>query len=300
MDLTDIQVRAPSPQVHEVSHYAYPSMTIPQNAIPVTIKGHRYVVEVDEFSTDKEGGPFPAQNGKLVGAARVIDIANEKKPHVVGEIRLQVHQPENRGKLGNDYGAKSYVQGYAGHYCNVPQRKDPGIVACSFILSGLRVFDIRDPEHPKEIAYFVAPPRLSPVLNEPSNFAMSSPDFVPARREIWYSDGNSGFYVVRARKGVWPFADEGGACLRSRSKLFRLHSDEGERVVRVVAYVNGKRKLTRTGHDIRTMRLRHLPRTGKMTIRIVSTHSQGEKLVSTRTWRGCKKGKLHLQRIPQD
>jgi hypothetical protein len=298
LDLTDIQARAPSPQVHEVSRYAYPALTIPQNAIPVTIKGHKYAVEVDEFSTQNEGGPFPTQNGKFVGAARIIDIENEKKPHVVSDMRLEVHQPENRAKIGGDYGATSFVQGYAGHYCNVPQRKDPGIVACSFILSGLRVFDIRDPEHPKEIAYFEAPPRPSPGLMEPTNYAMSSPSFAPERGEIWYSDGNSGFYALRVRKGVWPFkSGGGGTCLRRRSFNFRLHRFAGERVVKVVAYVNGSRKLTRTGHDIRSVRLRHLPRTGKMTVRIVSSHSTGDRLVSKRTWTGCKKGKLHLRHI---
>jgi hypothetical protein len=34
---------------------------------------------------------------------------------------------------------------------------------------------------------------------------MSSPSFVPERGEIWYSDGNSGFYAVHLTNGVWPF-----------------------------------------------------------------------------------------------
>jgi len=111
------------------------------------------------------------------------------------------------------------VQGYAGHYCNMPTRVDPGIVACSMILSGLRVFDIRDPYHPREIAYFNAPvtPRIVPpvgIVPAPSNWAMSSPSFVPERGEIWYSDGLSGFCVVRVTNGVWPFGSTRGlACL---------------------------------------------------------------------------------------
>src|SRR3712207_4896708 len=125
------------------------------------------------------------RSGPIVGAARLIDISDETKPRQVSEMRLEVHQPENRPQLEGDPGATSFVQGYAGHYCNVPRRKDPEIVACSFILSGLRVFDIRDPEKPKEIAYFLAPPRPSPVINERSNYAMSSPEFVPERDEIW-------------------------------------------------------------------------------------------------------------------
>ena len=106
--------------------------------------------------------------------------------------------PQNRAAIAGDPGADSSLQGYGAHYCNVPQRDDPGIMACSFILSGLRVFDIRDPYHPKEIAYFNQPV-------DSGSYAMSSPAFVPQRGEIWYSDGNSGFYAVRVTNGVWPF-----------------------------------------------------------------------------------------------
>jgi hypothetical protein len=34
---------------------------------------------------------------------------------------------------------------------------------------------------------------------------MSQPDFVPERGEIWYSDGTSGFYVLKVSPDVWPF-----------------------------------------------------------------------------------------------
>ena len=97
------------------------------------------------------------------------------------------------------------MQGYAAHYCNIPTETDPKVVACSFIASGLRVFNISDLLHPKEIAYYVAPtvPRFQNGFMA-SDFAMSKPAFVPQRREIWYSDGATGFYVVRVNKDVWP------------------------------------------------------------------------------------------------
>jgi hypothetical protein len=110
----------------------------------------------------------------------------------------------------------------------VPTRVDPEIVACTMILSGLRIFDIRDPEHPREIAYFNAPvrPRIIPpagIVPSPSNWAMSSPSFVPARNEIWYSDGLSGFFAVRLTDGVSVSGGDGPAagrrCLARRSPI---------------------------------------------------------------------------------
>jgi hypothetical protein len=132
----------------------------------------------------------------------------------VSNLRLEVNQPENRAEVADDPGARSPAQGYASHYCGVPQEIDPGIVACSFIASGLRVFDIRNPYHPREIAYFVAPPGTaggSGLEVDKSNYAMSRPSFVPERGEIWYSDGNSGFYAVRVAHGLWPFKAGVGA-----------------------------------------------------------------------------------------
>ena len=91
------------------------------------------------------------------------------------------------------------------------RRVDPEIVACSFIASGLRVFDISDPTHPKEIAYFVAPTKGNTETGyTASDYAMSKPAFAPERREIWYTDGGSGFYVLRLDASLWPPSDPTG------------------------------------------------------------------------------------------
>jgi hypothetical protein len=299
IDTSEIQERKPDPQVREVGRLTWSNMTIPQIPIPVTINGRPYVVEVDEYSTD-ENGRFTG-HGDRVGAARIIDVSDERRPFVVSNIRLEVHQKENRPAIARDYGAPNSVQGYAAHYCNVPKTVDPGIVACSMILSGLRVFDIRDPKHPREIAYHVAPPSHvsetgSPVIDERANWAMSQPAFAPERGEIWYSDGTSGFYALKVDEGVWPF--KGGDCLRPSTLRFKLHRAKWSRVVRVAAFANGKRRLRKTGRNIRRIALRGLKRTGRLTIRIVATHNTGSKVVSRRTWHGCTKGKPRVRRIP--
>ena len=227
LDVSEIQNRTPNPSVREISRLTWESMSIPQNAIPITVDDHPYLVEIDEY-----GGT----SGE-VGAGRIIDIADEAKPRVVSNLRLGVHQPEQLAEAADDPGAQIPVQGYGGHYCNVPDRTDPTIVACSMIISGLRVFDIRDPENPKEIAYFNAPiPKRDTPGFEASNWAMSSPSFVPERNEIWYSDGYSGFYSVRLTNDAWPAnsAAPTAAATRSsaRAARTRIRGTAGDDCIR--------------------------------------------------------------------
>ena len=194
LDVSEIQARKANPQVREISRLTWPRMSIPQNAIPFTRKGRPYLLEIDEFARAGD-----------IGAARIIDIADETQPEVVSDLRLEVHNPENLDTVAGDPGNQFIGQGYAGHYCNLPTRVDPDIVACSMIVSGLRVFDIRNPARPREIAYYNAPmlPRLTPYLVA-SGYAMASPSFVPERKEIWYSDVYSGFYAIRLTNDAWP------------------------------------------------------------------------------------------------
>jgi hypothetical protein len=202
MDTSQIQAREPNPQVREISRLTWDSASIPQNAIPFTENGHPYVLEFDEYTA---GTLNPLASRDTVGAARIIDISDETHPFVVSNLRLQVDQPVDHSAAGNDPGTLSPAQGYAAHYCNIPTRVNPKIVACSFIASGLRVFNISNLVHPTEIGYFVAPttPNTETGYSE-SDYAMSQPTFDVASHDIWYTDGGSGFYVVHMTNGVWP------------------------------------------------------------------------------------------------
>jgi hypothetical protein len=195
LDVSQIQARVKSPQVKVVSTLTWPTMSTPQIATPVTINQHPFVIEIDEFGS-----------GNKIGAARIIDIADETKPKVVSNIKLEVNMPAYQAEQAADPGATTPFRGYTGHYCEVPTRHEPGVLACSFILSGLRLFDIRDPYRPREIAYFNPPPRSTSPADPKTDYAMSKPAFVPERGEIWYTDGNSGFYALRVTNEAWPFA----------------------------------------------------------------------------------------------
>jgi hypothetical protein len=201
LDTSQIQARKTSPKAREVSRLTWKSASIPQNAIPFTDHGRPYVLEFDEYTQGTTG----LGDRNAVGAARIIDISDETAPRVVANLRLQVNQPADHQAASGDPGAGSPVQGYAAHYCSLSSPVDPKVVACSFIASGLRVFDVSDLLHPKEIAYYVAPTRPR-AENEfmASDFAMSKPAIVPERHEVWYTDGATGFYVVRIADAAWP------------------------------------------------------------------------------------------------
>ncbi|MCU1599978.1 MAG: hypothetical protein JWO22_687 [Frankiales bacterium] len=182
LDVTQVQNRTPFPTVPVVARLTWPEVSIPQNATPFTEAGHHYLMEVDEFGE------------RVTGAARIIDIEDETHPFVVSNLRLEVNQPEVYDELQNDPGNGGTGRGYQAHYCTLPSRVDPSVIACSFIMSGLRVFDIRDVAHPQELAY-VNEPTISGDLNTGA-FAMSAPAYDPASEDVWYSDGNKGLYAV--------------------------------------------------------------------------------------------------------
>jgi hypothetical protein len=200
LDVSQIQRRVPNPQVPVVSHLSWPDVSIPQTNLPVTIGGHPYLVEVDEFTRQTSDSP-----SMPVGGARIIDIADEQHPQVASNIKLEVNTAAARATDQKNDSLQASRIGYTAHYCAVPTRVDPGVVACSFVDSGVRLFDIRDPRHPKEIAYANFP------VTSPAPFgtlAFDAPAFVPERGELWFTEGYGGFYVMKIANGVWPFGQQ--------------------------------------------------------------------------------------------
>ena len=195
LDVSQVQDRRPDPDVEVIADLTWKTVSIPQSAEPFTRRGRHYLLETDEYAD--------YQGDQEIGAARIIDIEDPKRPRVVSDLRLAVHEAGfGSGEQALDPGALIPVQGYASHYCSVPYVKNPKIVACSMILSGLRVFDISDLRRPREIAYFNRPVLPGSGTVQPTAvgaFAMARPAWDVKRRHVWYSDGNSGFYVVALR-----------------------------------------------------------------------------------------------------
>jgi hypothetical protein len=206
LDVSQIQDRVPHPKVPTLSSITWDNVSIPQVAEPFTRDGHRYLLEVDEFVDLFSARGLSNLQESPVGAARIINVDDPRHPRIVSNIRLAVHQPAAHASKEqlSDPGAWFPAQGYAAHYCGMPTRKNPKIAGCSMILSGLRLFDIRDVKHPREVAYFNKPVTKVEKLTVFGDgaYAMSQPAWDPAHNSVWYTDTNSGFYVVRLTNGV--------------------------------------------------------------------------------------------------
>src|SRR3954447_7397019 len=85
LDVSDIQARRPDPHVREVSRLTWSPVAIPQNTAPMRIGGHPYLLEFDEFAWRFTQAP---QDLSAVGAGRIVDMADERRPRVVSTLRL--------------------------------------------------------------------------------------------------------------------------------------------------------------------------------------------------------------------
>ena len=205
LDVSDIQARSPAPVVSVVGSVRWTDGSAAQHTIPVTINGTPYIIFVDE------GG---------YGAARIIDISDETNPRVVSKLKLEIQMPEHRERATAEAaGSGSFA--YNAHYCGVDRRDEPTVLGCSYFQSGVRIFDIRDPLAPREIAYFnpggaenvpAGSQRTAPAT---SGYPSSQVRFIPERSEVWFTDQTKGFYTARfsddpaTGRPIWPFSDEG-------------------------------------------------------------------------------------------
>ncbi|GAA0624103.1 hypothetical protein GCM10009547_29050 [Sporichthya brevicatena] len=145
LDVSDIQSRKPAPMMREVGRVTWGGeVSLGQHAIPVTWGGKPYLIAADEFSGED---------------VHIVDIGDETRPTVVRQIQLEISRPENADLAAQD-AASNGPFGYDVHYCDVDRRTNPTALACGFFNSGVRVFDIRNPLKPREIAYFNPPAQV--------------------------------------------------------------------------------------------------------------------------------------------
>jgi hypothetical protein len=218
LDVSDYQYRRPDPKIRIVSKLFWNDSSGAEQMLPFSASGRRYILSTDEFGGFGSAGGLASacdRSALPFGVPQIIDITDEKNPHIVAKVMLEVDAPENcRTFLANppDLGSAipgPYPDGYSAERCNLDRDDSPTLLACSFEQAGLRVFDIRDLHHPKEIAYW-KPAALrkaflpgsftwNPQADRTADRTAGTPRFVKVGNEInlWtVSDGN-GFQVLR-------------------------------------------------------------------------------------------------------
>jgi hypothetical protein len=197
-DISDIQSRKSNPEVRLVSALQWEDGQIGQHTLNFHRDGKAYAIEVSEAGH---------------GGARIIDVTDEKQPVVVSKVKTEILMPENLGLAhseifrGTTERGGDLQFGYNFHYCNLDKAENPSLLACSAFEQGLRVFDIRDVSRPKEIAYYNnggdgtrQPGGWGAVY---SAYSAAMPQFDPVNQQIWYTDHDQGFYVVKPTNGTW-------------------------------------------------------------------------------------------------
>jgi len=106
---------------------------------------------------------------------------------------------------------------YGSHICSVDNRENATALACGYFESGIRVFDIRDPAHPKEIAYYNPAPVIPESTNPNNPLGPSEPRKVDAcaapmgfdfdRKLLTTACQRSGVLVLKFEGGTWPFPE---------------------------------------------------------------------------------------------
>jgi len=123
---------------------------------------------------------------------RIINIADETRPYIEGEFKLQMNHKENcpqpEGMEIATKGIVGRVGTAASHFNDVDSATDTRLGLFEFTWAGLRIADLRDPKNPIEVAYF-----------KPGDACMSHVQYLPKTGQIWFACGESGFYVLEIK-----------------------------------------------------------------------------------------------------
>jgi hypothetical protein len=334
-DTSQVQARVPKPQMKDVGELPTPGNGGQQSTIPVTYNGHPYVIDWSEYVKLGEQCVPGDGSDTNFGYPIIADIADEAHPKEVSRLQTEVMLPKNCAKVLGDsafvttqglragdvfplIGSRVFL--YDSHYCSTDRLHDPTILACSSFGSGVRVYDIRDPRKPHEIAYYnpgsVKSPDGSAFI---ANATVARPVIRTDLAQIWFPDIAKGFHVVQFRDGVWPFAgqdlcphqdyylaqyDLGYNDCRARRKAtiampstktcrsrrdfsIRLQQPVRGRIKTVRIFVNGRLRHVLSGPHLRArIDLRGMPRS-HYTVRVVVLTTLGQRITLQRRYRTC-------------
>ena len=149
------------------------------------------------------------ENGdENLNMAGIVDISDENQPRLMSLFPLPAPPPESGLKNFYEKGGRfgPHNQHHPNHQPCLEDRDD--IAYLTYFNAGLRVYDIRDPRTPKEVAYFIPPDPRERIGTKPSRLVAQVEDVLVDRRGcIYISEKNQGIYILRLKQ-VWPYGSQ--------------------------------------------------------------------------------------------
>ncbi len=147
------------------------------------------------------------ENGnENLNLAGIVDIRDEQQLRLISLFPQPIPPPETGLSNFFDKGGRSgpHNQHHPNHQACLEDRDD--IAYLTYFNAGLRVYDIRDPRTPKEIAYFIPPAPTERIGTKPSRLVVQTEDVLVDRRGcIYISQKNQGIYILNLKE-IWPHA----------------------------------------------------------------------------------------------
>ncbi|MBV8195853.1 MAG: hypothetical protein JOY80_10040 [Candidatus Dormibacteraeota bacterium] len=232
LDSSGVQSHLPNPTVPVVGMLALPDNGLCQETYPVSYKGQSYVIQFGEVGSNLGGGcgaagspPGTNPTGLDFSSATLINNADDTAPTLTHDIITQINDPANCAQatgqqsapppgLGDDETAGFYgIFVYGPHMCSPDRLVDPTILACAEEQSGLHVYDIRDPNHVSELAYWdpgpiPGTPAAGSAPGTPGSLDMfMQRPIIDIDHGLIYVNGDyTGLHVLKFENSVYPFA----------------------------------------------------------------------------------------------
>jgi hypothetical protein len=180
----------PDAQGKVISTITWEDGNTSQYPILVSYRGKDHLIINDELGAGACDDPARPQ----WGYTRIFDLSDEKMPKQISIIKTEAQDPTNCEKASENAGDSAGFFGLGTHYCNVDRLDEPRLLSCANFDGGVRVYDIRNPWRPKEVAYFDTPELNVPGLTR----------IVVEKRELWVASQSSSFYVLKFTPGGAP------------------------------------------------------------------------------------------------
>ena len=164
-----------------------------------TIGGRIYALHSEESIVDPVAkGCLPAVLNPFAGAAEpwLSDVTDPAHPIMrISQFHLAINDPANCATQVAD-GVNASV-----HYHDVDDPTHTTFAMLSMWNAGLRIVDIRDPRHPREVAYF-NPGVFRTTAGIALDQAWGHIHYIASTGQLWFATATGGFWVVELEPQV--------------------------------------------------------------------------------------------------